>query len=105
VIFSGESGIEDCLSKTIMCERSPDMYLKKTVALLFALTLVCCSALAQSTPPAAQPPAVGQTPPATANAVAPGSSASTVDDTLPVQTFHSRSDEVNVIFTVTDKHN
>ena len=27
------------------------------------------------------------------------------DDTLPVQTFHSRSDEVNVIFTVTDKHN
>ena len=73
------------------------MYLKKTVALLFALTLVCCSALAQSTPPAAQPPAVGQTPPATANAVAPGSSASTVDDTLPVQTFHSRSDEVKFI--------
>ena len=78
------------------------MYLKKTLALLFALIVACCSALAQTTPPAAQSPA-GQAPSASANAVAPGSTAP--DDTLPVQTFHSRSDEVNVIFTVTDKHN
>ena len=81
------------------------MYLKKTLALLFALALVCCSAMAQTTPPAAQSPAAGQTPSPTANAVAPGTASSAPDDTLPVQTFHSRSDEVNVIFTVTDKHN
>ena len=80
------------------------MYLKKTLALLFALTLVCCSALAQTTP-AVQSPAGGQAPSPTANAVTPGSASSAPDDTLPVQTFHSRSDEVNVIFTVTDKHN
>src|SRR6185437_5645362 len=88
-----------------MCERSPDMCLKKTLALLFALTLVCCSALAQTTPPAAQSPAAGQAPAPSASAVAPGSATSAPDDTLPVQTFHTRSDEVNVIFTVTDKHN
>jgi VWFA-related protein len=76
---------------------------KKAVALLFAFALACCSAVAQTTPPAAQPPA-GETPASTANAVAPGSVTAT-DDTLAVQTFHSRSDEVNVIFTVTDKHN
>jgi len=81
------------------------MYLKKTLALLFALTLVCCSAFAQTTPPAVQSPAGGQAPSPTANAVTPGSASSAPDDTLPVQTFHSRSDEVNVIFTVTDKHN
>jgi len=82
------------------------MYLKKTLALLFALTLVCCSAMAQTAPTAPQSPTAGQTPSPTANAVAPGSApSSAADDTLPVQTFHSRSDEVNVIFTVTDKHN
>src|ERR1700757_3957791 len=85
-----------------MWEKSPDMYLKKTLALLFALTLVCGSGLAQTTPPATQPPATGRAPSPSANAVAPGSA---TDDTLPVQTFHTRSDEVNVIFTVTDKHN
>ena len=76
------------------------MHLKKVLALVFAFTLYCCSAVAQNTP-TATPPA---TPAPTANAVAPGSSTA-VDDTLPVQTFRSRSDEVNVIFTVTDKHN
>jgi VWFA-related protein len=81
-----------------MRKRVSDMYPKKVVALLFAFMLVCCSAVAQTTPPATQPPA----PAPTANAVAPGSA---IDDTLPVQTFHTRSDEVNVIFTVTDKHN
>src|SRR6478672_9913416 len=79
-----------------MCERVPDMRLKKVFALLFAFTLVYCSSVAQ-TPQAAAPAP-------TANAVAPGS-ATPADDTLPIQTFHSRSDEVNVIFTVTDKHN
>lgn len=82
------------------------MHFKKAVALLFAFTLVCCAALGQSTPAATpQPPSVAaQTPAPATNAVAPGS-APAADDTLPVQTFHSRSDEVNVIFTVTDKHN
>src|SRR6185437_9467896 len=42
-----------------------------------------------------------QTP--SASVVAPNSTPNT-DDT-PIQTFHSRTDEVNVIFTVTDKHN
>ncbi len=74
------------------------MDFKKVVAVLFAFTLVCSLAVAQTAPPAAQSPAPA------ANAVAPGS-APAADDTLPVQTFHSRSDEVNVIFTVTDKHN
>lgn len=69
-------------------------------ALMIACMLVCGLAGAQ-TQPVSAPPATSQTP--AANAVAPNSSA--VDDTLPVQTFHSRSDEVNVIFTVTDKHN
>jgi VWFA-related protein len=72
------------------------MHLKKVFALLFAFTLVYCSSVAQT----AQSPA----PAPTANAVASGS-ATPADDNLPVQTFHSRSDEVNVIFTVTDKHN
>src|SRR5947209_17442577 len=80
-----------------MCERTPDMYSKKVLALLFIFALVCCSAVAQ-TSSSTQPP-----PPA-ANAVTPGA-VSAPDDTLPVQTFHSRSDEVNIIFTVTDKHN
>lgn len=82
------------------------MHFKKAVALLFAFTLVCCAAPGQSTPAATpQPPSVAaQTPAPATNAVAPGS-APAADDTLPVQTFHSRSDEVNVIFTVTDKHN
>jgi len=84
------------VSQTIMCERVPDMHFKKVFALLFAFTLVCCCSVAQTTQPAAPAP--------TANAVAPAS-APAPDDTLPIQTFHTRSDEVNVIFTVTDKHN
>jgi VWFA-related protein len=81
------------------------MHLKKAVV-LFAFTLVCCIAVAQTAPSITQPTASATrqaTPPA-ANAVTP-SAAPAADDTLPVQTFHSRSDEVNVIFTVTDKHN
>jgi VWFA-related protein len=72
------------------------MHCKKVFALLFAFTLVYCCSVAQT----AQSPA----PAPTANAVAAGS-ATPADDTLPVQTFRTRSDEVNVIFTVTDKHN
>ncbi|HEY2117421.1 MAG TPA: VWA domain-containing protein [Candidatus Angelobacter sp.] len=72
------------------------MHFKKVFALLFAFMLVYCCSVAQTTQsPAAAP---------TANAVAPGS-ATPADDTLPVQTFRTRSDEVNIIFTVTDKHN
>ena len=72
------------------------MHLKKVFALLFAFMLGCCCSVAQTTQPSAPAP--------TANAVAPGS-ATPADDTLPIQTFRTRSDEVNVIFTVTDKHN
>ncbi len=70
----------------------------KVVSVLIAFTLVCCFAAAQNQPGATPPPAsTGQQTPA---ASAPGS-----EEIVPVQTFHSRSDEVNVIFTVTDKHN
>ena len=76
----------------------------RVLAVVFSFALVCCLAAAQTQPAPAQPPAsaAAQTPPK-ANAVS--DSASAVDDTLPVQTFKSRSDLVNVIFTVTDKHN
>jgi hypothetical protein len=73
---------------------------RRVFAVLFMFTLVCCAAIAQTQPAAAQP--ASPAPPS--NAVA-SEGASSADDTLPVQTFHSRSDEVNVIFTVTDKHN
>jgi VWFA-related protein len=76
----------------------------RVFAVLLMFTLLCCVAEAQ-TQPAATPPATSaaaQTP--AANAVTPNG-APAVDDTQPIQTFHSRSDEVNVIFTVTDKHN
>jgi VWFA-related protein len=72
------------------------MHFKKVFALLFVFTLVYCSSVAQTAQSTAPTP--------TANAVAAGS-ATPADDTLPVQTFRTRSDEVNVIFTVTDKHN
>jgi VWFA-related protein len=78
------------------------MFPKKIIALLFAFTLFCCAAVAQTTQPPA--PSAAQSPASAANAVTPDSTVAG-DDTLPIQTFHSRSDEVNVIFTVTDKHN
>lgn len=42
--------------------------------------------------------------PGTANAVPPGTATLGIDD-QPVEVFRTRTDEVNVIFTVTDKHN
>ena len=71
----------------------------RVLAVFFALALAGSTVRAQTQPGAS---AVPQSPPQ-ANAVA--GSSSDVDDTQPVQTFRSRSDEVNVIFTVTDKHN
>ena len=68
-------------------------------AVVFAFALLCSMAVAQAQSTAS---AVPQAPPK-ANAVA--ESSGDADDTQPVQTFRSRSDEVNVIFTVTDKHN
>lgn len=77
----------------------------RVLAVLFALSLLGCMAAAQTQPTPAQPAAsAGSQSPSKANAVA-DSTPSPVDDTQPVQTFRSRSDEVNVIFTVTDKHN
>ena len=77
------------------------MYPKRLVALLFASTLLCCSALAQAPQPSTPAPAQPQSP--GASAVAPTSTTAAAD--LPIQTYRTRSDEVNVIFTVTDKHN
>ncbi|MGC2694494.1 MAG: VWA domain-containing protein [Candidatus Angelobacter sp.] len=76
----------------------------RVFALFCAFALASGLVKAQTQPAPTQPAgaAAAQTP--NAAAVAPNS-APTVDDTLPVQTFRSRSDEVNVIFTVTDKHN
>ena len=72
--------------------------------LVLSVFLFIAGLAVAQTQPAPQPPgsATAQTP--KTNAVAP-SADSAVDNTLPVETFHSRSDEVNVIFTVTDKHN
>jgi VWFA-related protein len=81
-------------------KRVPDMSFNKAVAVLCAFIFACCTAPAQTQPAAAQPQAA-QTPASSAVA----GSATATDDIGPVQTFRSRSDEVNVIFTVTDKHN
>jgi VWFA-related protein len=80
--------------------RVADMPYRRVFAVLFVFTLACCAAIAQTQPATAQP----ASPAPQSNAVA-AEGAPSADDTLPVQTFHSRSDEVNVIFTVTDKHN
>src|SRR5215470_16553407 len=82
-----------------MTMRVADMSRLQVLAVLFAFVLAGSIAAAQTQP---APSAAPQTPPK-ATAVADPSSA--VDDTQPIQTFRSRSDEVNVIFTVTDKHN
>src|SRR6185437_9314971 len=91
--------------------RAPNMSSRGFIAVFFALTLMACLAAAQTQPPPTQPapsqpaspaPSAAQT--AKTSAVAPESTPA-VDSTVPIETFHSRSDEVNVIFTVTDKHN
>jgi VWFA-related protein len=76
----------------------------RVFAALFVFTLACCTAWGQAQPAASQSAASGSPTPSGANAVA-SDSESGADDKQPVQTFRSRSDEVNVIFTVTDKHN
>ena len=81
--------------------RLADMSFHRVLAVLFVFALAGSAAMAQTQPAAAQPATGAQATPS--NAVASDSAAA--DDSLPVQTFHSRSDEVNVIFTVTDKHN
>ncbi len=74
----------------------------RVFAAFLALTLSCC--LWGQTQPAPGQPAASSPTPSSSSAVSSGSTTS-ADDTIPVQTFRSRSDEVNVIFTVTDKHN
>ena len=78
------------------------MSFHRVLAVLFVVALAGGAAMAQTQPATAQPATGAQVTPN--NAVA-SDSAAAADDSLPVQTFHSRSDEVNVIFTVTDKHN
>jgi VWFA-related protein len=77
---------------------------QRILAAVFVFTLVSCTAWGQAQPAAPQSAASGSPTPSGANAVA-SDSESGVNDKQPVQTFRSRSDEVNVIFTVTDKHN
>jgi VWFA-related protein len=77
---------------------------QRILAAVFVFTLVSCTAWGQAQPAASQSAASGSPTPSGANAVA-SDSESGVNDKQPVQTFRSRSDEVNVIFTVTDKHN
>ena len=84
--------------------RVSDMSSLRILAAVFVFTLVSCTAWAQAQPAASQSAASGTPTPSSANAVGSDSD-SGVDDKQPVQTFRSRSDEVNVIFTVTDKHN
>ncbi|HET9363750.1 MAG TPA: VWA domain-containing protein [Candidatus Angelobacter sp.] len=73
------------------------------IAVLFVF-LMAGMAAAQTQPPPAQPAAPSAAQTAKTSAAVPESTPA-VDSTVPIETFHSRSDEVNVIFTVTDKHN
>ncbi len=79
------------------------MYPKKVVALLFAFTLFCCCC--RGADRASPCTTANAGPGARRQRSCAGLTGHAGDDTLPIQTFHSRSDEVNVIFTVTDKHN
>ncbi|HKV91134.1 MAG TPA: VWA domain-containing protein [Candidatus Angelobacter sp.] len=74
------------------------------IAVLFAFMFIAGLAAAQTQPAPAQPAPSAKSQTAKTNSVAPESTPA-VDSTVPIETFHSRSDEVNVIFTVTDKHN
>ncbi len=77
---------------------------RRFIAALSVFIFIACLAVAQTQPTATQPAAsaTAQAPKTNAVATDPASGA---DNTIPIETFHSRSDEVNVIFTVTDKHN
>ena len=81
------------------------MSFKRLFAGIFVFTFSFCVALAQGQPAAAPPAASGSPIQPGANAVSSSSDPAVDDPQQPVQTFRSRSDEVNVIFTVTDKHN
>lgn len=72
------------------------MVFSKVFSLLLALTLFCRLAAAQAPAPSAQQPA--------ANAVSPSPKNASGDDIPAGGTIRSVVDEVNVIFTVTDKH-
>ena len=74
------------------------------IAVLFAFMFIAGLAAAQTQPAPAQPAPAATSQTAKTSAVTPDSTPA-VDNTVPIETFHSRSDEVNVIFTVTDKHN
>ncbi|HKD79082.1 MAG TPA: VWA domain-containing protein [Candidatus Angelobacter sp.] len=69
---------------------------------VFIFSLIACLAVAQTPTPPTQPAPAAPAQSSKTSAMSPDSS---VDSSLPIETFHSRSDEVNVIFTVTDKHN
>src|SRR5260370_849893 len=80
--------------------RDPAMF-SKILGIAGALTLACGLAAAESTTP--QPPPVTGTAPA-AKAVSPSPKNATGADIPSGGTIRSVVDEVNVIFTVTDKH-
>jgi VWFA-related protein len=77
---------------------------RRFIAVLSAFIFIACLAVAQTQPAATQPAASATAQAPKTNAVTTDSAAA-ADNTIPIETFHSRSDEVNVIFTVTDKHN
>jgi VWFA-related protein len=79
-------------------------YLMKTLRLAL-LAIFAVTAAAQSSPPAAAPPAsTPQNPPAGSQAVSNSPSKSNDSDTEPVSKIRVTTNEVNVVFTVTDKH-
>ncbi len=77
---------------------------RRFIAALSAFIFIACLAVAQTQPAATQPATSATAQAPKTNAVTTDSAAA-ADNTIPIETFRSRSDEVNVIFTVTDKHN
>jgi Ca-activated chloride channel homolog len=75
---------------------------QRFVPLALALVFPCVAGLAQQPAPTA-PPAQNAAP-AKPTATPPGASTATADDTASQQPFRVTVNEVNLIFTVTDKH-
>src|SRR5262245_820287 len=77
---------------------------RRFIAVLSASIFIAGLAVAQTQPAGTQPASSATAQTQKTNAVSPDSAVA-AENGLPIETFHSRSDEVNVIFTVTDKHN
>src|SRR5262245_16505364 len=95
--FSAGSGVR-CELQTIMCFNRVPAMPSKIFAILLMLSFGCAAAYAQSQPAAASAPS---RPPVAGGATTPQTSSG---DLPSAGTIRTRTDEVNVIFTVTDKH-